>query len=72
MKIMKHATLLIVEDDIGIQEMLKFSLEQEDYTIHSAYTVKEGWELIQNKSFDLVLLDWMLPRSNFGFGCWSR
>jgi len=61
MKIMKHATLLIVEDDIGIQEMLKFSLEQEDYTIHSAYTVKEGWELIQNKSFDLVLLDWMLP-----------
>jgi len=61
MKIMKHATLLIVEDDIGIQEMLKFSLEQEGYTIYSAYTVKEAWELVQNKSIDLVLLDWMLP-----------
>ncbi len=58
---MKHASLLIVEDDVGIQEMLKFSLEQEGYTIYTAYTVKEAWELIQNKSMDLVLLDWMLP-----------
>jgi len=58
---MKHASLLIVEDDIGIQEMLNFSLTQEGYSIHSAYTVKEGWELIENKAIDLVLLDWMLP-----------
>ncbi len=58
---MKHATLLIVEDDVGIQEMLNFSLSQEDYNIHSAYTVKEGWELIESKAIDMVLLDWMLP-----------
>ncbi len=58
---MKHATLLIVEDDVGIQEMLNFSLSQEDYNIHSAYSVKEGWELIESKAIDMVLLDWMLP-----------
>jgi len=58
---MKHAKLLIVEDDAGIQEMLDYSLKQEGYEIHSAFTVKEGWELLESKAIDLVLLDWMLP-----------
>ena len=58
---MKHANILIVEDDQDIQDMLSFSLEPEGYTIHSSYTVKDGWEAIENKSVDLILLDWMLP-----------
>jgi len=58
---MKHAKLLIVEDDKGIQEMLNYSLKQEGYETLSAYTVKEGWDILQSKSIDLVLLDWMLP-----------
>ena len=61
---MKQATLLIVEYDEGIQEMLDYSLKQEGYSIHSAYTVKEGWDLIESKAIDLVLLDWMLPDSS--------
>jgi two-component system phosphate regulon response regulator PhoB len=58
---MKHAKILVVEDDSGIQDMLKFSLSAEGYTLYQAYTVKEGWELVENKAIDLVLLDWMLP-----------
>jgi two-component system phosphate regulon response regulator PhoB len=58
---MKHASILMVEDDPGIQDMLKYSLSAEGYTLHSAYTVKEGWEIIENNAIDLVLLDWMLP-----------
>lgn len=58
---MKHANVLIVEDDPGIQDMLKYSLSAEGYTLYHAYTVKEGWEIIENKAIDLVLLDWMLP-----------
>jgi two-component system phosphate regulon response regulator PhoB len=58
---MKHANVLIVEDDPGIQDMLKYSLTPEGYTLYSAFTVKEGWEIIENKAIDLVLLDWMLP-----------
>ena len=58
---MKHANILIVEDDPGIQDMLKFSLSAEGYTLHSAFTVKAAWDIIQNKTVDLVLLDWMLP-----------
>jgi len=58
---MKHANILVVEDDPGIQDMLSFSLSAEGYALHQAYTVKQGWEIIQEKSVDLVLLDWMLP-----------
>lgn len=58
---MKHANILVVEDDPGIQEMLKFSLSQEDYTLHGVATVKEAWAMIENNTFDLILLDWMLP-----------
>lgn len=58
---MKHANILVVEDDPGIQDMLKYSLSAEGYTMHSAFTVKEGWGIIENKAIDLVLLDWMLP-----------
>ncbi len=58
---MKHANILIVEDDPGIQDMLKFSLPADTYSLHSAFSVKQGWEIIQNKTIDLVLLDWMLP-----------
>ena len=58
---MKHANILIVEDDQDIQDMLSFSLEPEGYSIYSAFTVKDGWEEIESKPVDLVLLDWMLP-----------
>jgi len=58
---MKHANILIVEDDQAIQDMLHYSLEPEGYKLYSAMTVKDGWEIISNKSVDLVLLDWMLP-----------
>ena len=58
---MKHANVLIVEDDQGIQDMLKYTLEPEGYKLYQAYTVKEAWQLIETKSLDLVLLDWMLP-----------
>lgn len=58
---MKNAKILVVEDDPGIQEMLKFSLEAEGYLIEQAVTVKDAWSAIESKAIDLVLLDWMLP-----------
>ena len=58
---MKQANILVVEDDKGIQDMLKYSLSEEQYELNAAYTVKEGWEIIEKKAIDLVLLDWMLP-----------
>ncbi len=58
---MKQANILLVEDDQAIQDMLHLSLSAEGYTLYQAYTVKQGWEIIQEKAIDLTLLDWMLP-----------
>ncbi|TBX66985.1 response regulator transcription factor [Flavobacterium silvisoli] len=57
---MKH--ILIVEDEEGIVQFLKQGLEEEGYTITSANDGAKGFELFQNGKFDLVLLDWMLPK----------
>ncbi len=61
---MKGAGLLVVEDDAGIQDMLDFSLSPEGYHLSPAMNAKQGWELLQKREFDLVLLDWMLPDSS--------
>ncbi len=55
------ASILIVEDDPDIQDMLNYSLSADGYTLHQAFTVKQGWQAIESKGIDLVLLDWMLP-----------
>ena len=57
---MKH--ILIVEDEEGILQFLKQGLEEENYNISAANNGLDGYNLFQNEKFDLVLLDWMLPK----------
>jgi len=51
-----------VEDEEGIVQFLKQGLEEEGYIISAANEGKEGLKLFQNDKFDLLLLDWMLPK----------
>lgn len=53
--------ILIVEDEQGIIQFLKQGLEEEGYTISSASDGLQGLNLMKNNSYDLILLDWMLP-----------
>jgi len=57
---MKH--ILIVEDEEGILQFLKQGLEEENYQISAANNGLDGFNLFQKEKFDLVLLDWMLPK----------
>jgi len=57
---MKH--ILIVEDEEGIVQFLTQGLEEEGYQISSANDGASGLELFQKEKFDLLLLDWMLPK----------
>jgi two-component system response regulator ArlR len=57
---MKH--ILIVEDEEGIVQFLQQGLEEEGYQVSAATNGKAGLELFQNTKFDLVLLDWMMPK----------
>lgn len=54
--------LLIVEDEAGIIQFLKQGLEEEGYTVSSATDGSLAFEKIQKENFDLILLDWMLPK----------
>jgi DNA-binding response OmpR family regulator len=54
--------ILIVEDEAGIVQFLQQGLEEEGYTITSASDGLKGFELAQKNNFDLILLDWMLPK----------
>ena len=54
--------ILIVEDEIGILQFLQQGLEEEGYTVVTASDGEKALELLTNNSFDLVLLDWMLPK----------
>ena len=54
-------TILIVEDDANIRELLHLYLEQEGYHIESAQDGDEGLRVFRRVHPDLVLLDLMMP-----------
>jgi two-component system response regulator ArlR len=54
--------ILIVEDEVGISNFLKQGLEEEGYEIGLAFKGDEGLRMSQQQSYDLILLDWMLPK----------
>jgi len=53
-------TILIVEDDQDINEMITKLLSRNNYQVKNAYSGTEGL-LIHDDSIDLILLDLMLP-----------
>lgn len=55
------ATILLVEDEPGIQELVKFNLQQVGHTVVSALNAEQALTTIRDILPDLVLLDWMLP-----------
>lgn len=54
-------TILIVDDEIEIIELLKLYLSNCNYGIVEAYDGVAAYELFQNKKIDLILLDIMMP-----------
>lgn len=56
------STILIVEDEINIVDILSFNLEREGYNTIEAYDGQTGLQLAQEQNPDLILLDLMLPK----------
>ncbi len=59
-----HKTILIIEDEPGLQLTLSDRLAAEGYRVEIAATGTQGLEKATKKSFDLILLDIMLPEMN--------
>ena len=55
------AKILIVDDEEGIQKGCRRVLAEHGFHLEAAPTIKEGLQKFQDSSFDLVLLDVMLP-----------
>lgn len=54
--------ILIVEDDISVSEMIQNYLEKEGYKVVTALEGEEGMQKFQNDTFDLIILDIMMPK----------
>ena len=57
-------TILFVEDETNIVDILSFNLEREGYNTIEAYDGQTGLQLAREQNPDLILLDLMLPRMN--------
>lgn len=65
--------LLLLEDDISLIDGLQYALRKNGYAFEIARTVGEAKALIQQQSFDLLLLDVTLPDgSGFSVCEWAR
>ena len=54
-------TILIIEDDRAINNLIKSTLSAEGYACDCAFDGREGANRIEAKHYDLILLDLMLP-----------
>lgn len=56
-----NPTILIVDDQPDIVELLKLFLERDKYRIIEAYGGLQAWEIIQSEQIDLAVIDIMMP-----------
>lgn len=56
--------ILIVDDDTEIRELLEFDIAQSGYCVDTAKDGAEGLNKALNNSYDLILLDVMMPKMN--------
>ena len=54
-------TVLVVDDDPGVREVVRLSLELEGYLVKEAGGAEEGLAAVDNEAPDLILLDVMMP-----------
>ena len=57
-------TVLVIEDEKNIVDILNFNLTREGYTVLEAYDGEAGIQLALDNNPDLILLDLMLPKGS--------
>ncbi|MAM58965.1 MAG: phosphate regulon transcriptional regulatory protein PhoB [Salinicola sp.] len=58
---MSSKTVLIVDDESSIREMIAVALEMADYRVLEADNAQTGHAMALDQKPDLILLDWMMP-----------
>ena len=58
---MNPKTILVVDDEAPIRDMLRVALEMAEYQVLEAPDAQEAHAIILDAKPDLILLDWMMP-----------
>lgn len=58
---MADRTVLVVDDEFAIRDMLRMALEIVDFRCLEAENIQDAHALVVDQRPDIVLLDWMLP-----------
>jgi two-component system nitrogen regulation response regulator NtrX len=58
---MPKPRILVIDDDAGVRESLRMTLEYDGYDVSGAATGQEGLALVEREAPDLVLLDVKMP-----------
>ena len=67
------ATILVVEDEPAIQELVSYNLELAGYRALRADHAEQALDMVRTELPDLIVLDWMLPgMSGIEFARWLR
>jgi two-component system OmpR family response regulator len=61
---MASAHVLVVDDDAHIREVMRFALEKAGYRVSEAPDGSRAFELLEASSFDLVVLDIVMPEDD--------
>ena len=59
---MMNKRVLVVDDEKLIVKGIRFSLEQDDMKVDCAYDGEEALKLARENTYDMILLDIMLPK----------
>ena len=59
-----HETIIVIDDEEELTQLLKIELEAEGFTVLTAQDGKTGIDLAQKNSPDLIILDIMMPGLN--------
>jgi len=63
---MNKDTILVVDDEVHIVDQFARALKREGYDVDTASTGKEGWEMYQNRYYDVVIVDQRMEKMNSG------
>lgn len=58
----RSAQILVVEDELEIRELISILLLRQGYRVQQCSSAIEAIDRLKKDSFDLIVLDWMLPQ----------
>jgi two-component system phosphate regulon response regulator PhoB len=64
----KNARVLLVDDDEDLRDVVSAMLEAVGLVVQTASSAEEAVEYLSREKFDLVVLDWVLPKMS-GLEC---